>query len=235
MWRTEGLQGNVSGTAPAVPLLPHDGKPRRAALARNSFVPVRSENALYYGGDQSWMRDHGGLYGAYISKTGCGAAAVVNAGWYLSGGGELDRAGFLTQMQETLRYFKTPVLRAQRLGFETARYVRRISSRQVRVRILQNRSTSLPDALNAVADSLTRDKPAAMQVLRSRYGKADGAERVIPWHWTVLTALTFDPSQPETAVCVYSTWGERRTFRFANAWEDKKGLFKRASLVLFDF
>lgn len=234
MWRTKDLHDTICGTAPAVPLLQYGDGTFRVALARDSFVPIREEDVMYYGGDQSWIRDGTGLWGAYVAKTGCGAVAAVNVGWYLSGGAELDRAGFLVQLRYVLRSLITPVLSAKALGRGVARFVRRISARRVKIRVVRNRSTGLREALDVVACSLARDRPVAMQVLRNGYGKAAGVERVIPWHWTVITALTFDPDEPEQAVCTYSTWGERRTVRFANAWLERRGLWKRASLVLFD-
>lgn len=232
MWRTKG--NTICGTAPAVPLLQYGEGTISVALARESFVPVRVGNVIYYGGNQSWMRDGAGLWGAYVSKTGCGAVAAVNVGWYLSGGAELDRAGFLTYLRYVLRFLITPVLPAKALGRGVARFVRRMSARRVKIRVIRNRSAGLREALDAVASSLAQDRPVAMQVLRNGYGKVPGVEHVIPWHWTVITALTFDPAEPEQAVCTYSTWGERRTVRFANAWQERKGLWKRASLVLFD-
>lgn len=228
------MHDTIRGTAPAVPLLQYGEGPVSAALARDSFVPVREGNVVYYGGDQSWIRDGAGLRGAYAAKTGCGAVAAVNAGWYLSGGVELDRAVFLARLRYVLRFLITPVLSPKALGRAVARFVRRMTARRLKIRVIRNRSAGLREALDAVACSLARDRPVAMQVLRNRYGKAAGVEHVIPWHWTVITALTFDPAEPEQAICTYSTWGERRTVRFANAWQERKGLWKRANLVLFD-
>lgn len=233
MWRTERLQENICGTAPAVPLLPFEG-PRRVALAREEFVPVRRGETVYYGGDQSWFREDGSLCGAWLAETGCGAAAVVNMGWYLTGGGELDCGTWREQFRRVVRRLWTPVLRAGRLGRGVARFVRGMSHCRVTARVLRNRSTGLEEALRMIERSLARDRPVAMQVLRSRFRNEPGAEHVIPWHWTVITSLTFDPSEPEQAVCTCSRWGERRQLRFARAWQEKKGLCKRVSLVLFD-
>lgn len=228
------MHDTIRGTAPAVPLLQYGSGTFRAALARDSFVPIREGDVVYYGGDQSWIKDKAGLWGAYVAKTGCGAVAAVNVGLYLSGGAELDRAGFLAHLRYVLRSLIPPVFSARALGRSVARFVRRMSARRVKIRVIKNRSTGLLDALDEVARSLARDRPVAMQVLRNSHGRAEGVERVIPWHWIVITALTFDPAEPEQAVCTCSTWGERRTVRFANAWRERKGLWKRSNLVLFD-
>lgn len=209
------------------PSLENPDTPLTAALRREGFLPIRDGETVFYGGNQNWLR--GGLWGTYAAKTGCGAVAALNVACYLSGSVPADRAAYTARLREALRFVQTPVLSPRRLG----RAVQRLLGRGA-FRVLDDRSAALRDALDAIAASLRSDRPVAMQVLRSGYAKAAGPERVIPWHWTVITGLAFDPAAPEDALCTFSTWGEKRLVRFSNAWRGGGGIGMRTSLVFFD-
>ncbi len=77
------------------------------------------------------------------------------------------------------------------------------------------------EAFRLLTEALRSDTPAAIQNWRAPKGTG-----VRSWHWVTVTGAVGpeDPSQAELRV---STWGQLRTYRFADVWRGK------ASLVIF--
>lgn len=203
-----------------------------AALSRSAFLPVRSPSGnLAYGGDQEWYRRSFRALGPYLAQTACGPTAAANILLYLSRGDEpLELAEYLTFVRRVLRRTASPIVFARTFAHAAVRVSQGLSPASAEV--LTNRRTPLSEALSRVSESLRADVPVAMQVLRNDYAKAPGEARVFAWHWVTLTALDFDPDMPDRAVYTCSTWGERRSGLFANAWAGGRGLLKRTRLVI---
>lgn len=205
----------------------------RVTLSREEFVPVRGAGGeVYYGGDQGWAKGAWPLLGAYVAKTGCALAALADLSLYLSGSRRTDVARFLSRMRGALRFAFPPIATARGFARTAERYLAG-DAPPLRARILRSGRESLTGALEAVVLSLLRDRPAAMQALRTAHAKEIGAARVIPWHWTVISEADVDVFSPERSVCAYSTWGEKRAVLFANAWESG-GFLRRTNLVLLE-
>ncbi len=204
-----------------------------AALSQHDFLPVRSPAGdLAYGGDQEWYSQTIRVLGPYLARTACGPTAAANILLYLNRRDmPVELAEYLACVRRVLRRSASPIIFARTFAHAVKR-VSRGHSALTSAEILCNRRTPLSEALSRVSESLERDVPVAMQVLRNDCSKAPGEARVYAWHWVTLTALDFDPELPERAVYTCSTWGERRTGLFSNAWADGRGIFKRTSLVI---
>ncbi len=205
----------------------------RVTLSREDFVPVRGAGGeRYYGGDQGWAKGAWPLLGPYAAKTGCGLAALADLALYLSGARRVDAAKFLSRMRGALRFAFPPIATARGFARTAERYLAG-DAPPLRARILRSGRESLTEALEAVVLSLLRDRPAAMQALRSAHAKEVGTGRIIPWHWTVVCEADVDVFHPERSAYAYSTWGEKRAGLFANAWESG-GFLRRTNLVLLE-
>ena len=203
------------------------------ALKNADFIRITDENALFYGGAQSWVAD------GFSQNGGCGVVAAANILAYLALSDEKyfalypkktfsksDFTAFMTEIQDFVRirnFFGKP------LGVWGKRRFERgvLSYAKSRGIELSAASAKCKGAADFIKSSLLEDKPVAMLIglnkrlkkVRCEYPSGGAIFGSFERHWVTITELIADG---EKIMLKVSSWGAAAYIELSDFIEGEK-------------